>query len=48
MNAEEMIECVLSGMEGEHVEQALHGDKDQVVRFEKLRVAIDRLADDGS
>jgi hypothetical protein len=48
MNAEEMIESVLSGMEGHRVEQALHGDKDQRIRFEKLRVALDRLLDDGS
>ena len=48
MNAEEMIESVFSGMEGERLEQALRGDKDQLVRFEKLRVAIDRLVDDGS
>jgi hypothetical protein len=48
MNAEEMIESVLSGVEGERLEHTLQGDKDQAIRFEKLRVAIDRLADDGS
>ncbi len=48
MNAEEMIESVLSGTEGDQLEQALRLDKDQVVRFEKLRVAIDQLVDDGS
>ena len=46
MNAEEMIESVLSGMEGQRLEQALHGDKEQLIRFEKLRVALDRLLDD--
>ena len=48
MNAEEMIESVLSGMEGEPLERALHGDRDQLIRFEKLRAAVDRLVDDGS
>ncbi len=48
MNAEEMIESALGGIEGEQLEQALHGNKDEVIRFEKLRVALDRLVDDGS
>jgi hypothetical protein len=48
MNAEEMIESVLSGLEGEGLDQALHGDKDQLIRFERLRASIDRLADDGA
>jgi hypothetical protein len=47
MNAEEMIESVMSGLEGDSLEQALHGDKDQLIRFEKLRLAVDRLVDDG-
>ncbi len=48
MNAEEMIETVLSGVEGELFEQAFHGDLIQVARAEKLRLAIDRLLDDGT
>jgi hypothetical protein len=48
MNAEEMIETVLSPAEGELLEQAVHGDLEQVVRVEKLRLAIDRLVDDGT
>jgi hypothetical protein len=48
MNAEEMIESVLSGVEGESLEQALHGNKDQLIRYEKLRGALDRLVDDGA
>ena len=48
MNAEEMIESVLSGLEGERLDQALHGDEDQLIRVERLRVAIDRLVDDGA
>ncbi len=47
MNAEEMIESVMSGMEGESLERALHGDKDLLIRFEKLRANVDRLVDDG-
>ena len=47
MNAEEMIESVFSGLDGERLEQALHGDRDLSIRFERLRVAIDRLVDDG-
>ena len=48
MNAEKMIETVLSGAEGELLEQAFHGDLIQVARAEKLRLAIDRLLDDGT
>ena len=43
-----MIESVFSGLEGERLEQALGGDKDQLIRFEKLQAAIDRLVDDGT
>ncbi len=48
MNAEEMIETVLSGPEGELNEAAFHGDPEQAGRVEKLRLAIDRLLDDGT
>lgn len=48
MNAEEMIECALSRMEGEPLDRALGGDPEQLVRLEKLRLAIDQLVDDGT
>jgi len=50
MNAEEMIECALSKVEGaerERLERALHGDPELAARLERLRQAVDRLLDDG-
>ena len=48
MNAEEMIENVLCRMDRERLEQAALGDQAQLIRLDRLRVAIDRLVDDGS
>ena len=48
MNAEEMIESVFCRTDRERLEQAASGDHEQLVRVERLRVAIDRLVDDGS
>jgi hypothetical protein len=48
MNAEEMIESVLSRTEGEPPQLALHAGPAQLARLEKLRQAIDRLVDDGT
>jgi hypothetical protein len=48
MNAEEMIENVLCRLDGERLEHAVHDDQEEVIRVERLRVAIDRLVDDGS
>jgi len=51
MNADEMIECVLSkadGADGERLERPLHGDPEQAARLDRLRKAVDRLLDDGS
>jgi len=51
MNADEMIECVLSkadGADGERLERALHGDPEQGARLDRLRKTVDQLLDDGS
>ena len=48
MNAEEMIESVFRRMDRDRLEQAASGDQAQLVQFDRLRVAIDRLVDDGS
>jgi hypothetical protein len=48
MNAEEMIESVFCRLDGDRLEQAAGGDHEQVLRVERLRLAIDRLADDGA
>jgi hypothetical protein len=51
MNAEKMIECVLSKTEGpdrERLERALRDEPEQAARLERLRQAVDRLLDDGA
>jgi hypothetical protein len=51
MNAEEMIEYVLSkgeGSERDRLDQALLSDPDQMARVERLRLSIHLLLDDGS
>jgi len=51
MNAEEMIEYVLCesrNMELPERDAALNMDCDQEVRLQRLRVAVERLVDDGT
>jgi hypothetical protein len=48
MNAEEMIEYVLSKGEGSELDRELFDDPDQMARVERLRASIHLLLDDGS
>ena len=51
MNAEEMIEYVLCesrNLELPERDAALHMGSDQEVRLQRLRVAVQRLVDDGT
>jgi hypothetical protein len=47
MNAEEMIERVFGRVDRERLEQTASCDRAQLAQFDRLRVAIDRLVDDG-